>query len=192
MIIHTSDRSLFVTLARRYEELVPHAPFDRNDHLADMPLTDVVDAFWPASRGWVLVAVEPGFYSVLYVLEHAEHGVAAALIGANDPGELGSPDTWDASSVATRARGIFAAHMVHGVNRLNILDEFVSADRDKNISSLDESMLGRLLHSPAFMDEETTVMVALTTDLAPLVARANRRHNDHARRAQHLAAPSNA
>lgn len=162
MHVRTPDEALLADVVRAYERLVVHETFEGNTHLADVSLPDVVDEFWPGNDGWRIISVEPNFFFVFFLMEHPSRGIAACIIGSVEPGAgIGVAEAWARLSVEMRARNIWASHHSHGPTRLDLLDEFVSANASGGLGSLDEAMLNCLLNSPTFMDETTRAMVAL-------------------------------
>lgn len=186
MIVRSRDEAFSSDLSRTWERLLPQETFEGNTHLSEFTLIQVLEEFWPPSQGWQVVAAEPGFFSVLFVLEHPTLGVGACMLGATAPGAgTGSEETWETLDVAVRARNIYVSHHAHGPTRLDLLEQFLDLLATGELFSLDESMLARLTTSPAFMDETTTTMVALNDSYDPLLRRvderrARQRHQDPA------------
>lgn len=146
--------------------------FEANTHFADLGPRDVVHEIFSSDDGWTIAAAEPGFFDVLYVLAHPEHGVGAMTLGTVEPGAgVGTEADWDTLSVKMRARNTMCAHLAQGPSALAILTHYKayqSARGGGRMPSGVEHFVYRLLGSPAFMDAEATTMTDLGafTDLA--------------------------
>lgn len=156
-------------------------------------MEQVVDAFWPRIDGWRSIATEPGYFSVLFILQHPKEGCAAMLLGSVEPGKgLGTVEAWDSLSVAARARNIHVSFHAHGATRLDLLDQFVEAQTAGDLTSGDADMFERLTGSPVFIDQATTAMLALNPAFESLNRKAEVIRNLPLRRALAAQGPEHA
>lgn len=175
------------------ERLLSSERFEDNTHLADYSLAAVVDAFWPATDDWQVVAMEPAYYWPLWILEHPTRGVAAMMVGTTEPGGegVGSPDRWEELAVFWRARNIHCSIGTHGPTRLAILQEMAQRMLSHGFNTSEESLVAALLDSPAFNDDESVQMMrglGAFTALDERVQDARRRAREAAEKAAIVAA----
>lgn len=160
-----SDEEPWPEAAAAFARLWRAETFEGNTHLADYGVRDVVDEFFPAADGWTIAAAEPGYYAVLYVLRHREHGVGVMTLGTVEPGGgLGTEEAWDALSVKMRSRNTVFTYVAQGPSALSILTRFKCFHAENGggrMRSSVENFVYRLLGSPEFMDAEASTMVHL-------------------------------
>lgn len=165
MTTHASCDEAWPEAAAAFDRLWRAETFEANTHFADLGPRDVVHEIFSPADGWTIAAAEPGFFDVLYVLRHAEHGVAAMTLGTVEPGAgVGTEHDWDTLSVKMRARNTMCAHLAQGPSALSILTHYKAYQAARGggrMRSGDEHFVYRLLGSPAFMDVEATTMIHL-------------------------------
>jgi hypothetical protein len=160
-----SDEEPWPEVVAAFDRLWRAETFEGNTHLADYGVRDVVDEFFPATDGWTIAAAEPGYFAVLYVLRHREHGVGVMTLGTVEPGGgLGTEEAWDALSVKMRSRNTVFAYVAQGPTALAILTHFKHFHAENGggrMRSSVENFVYRILGSPEFMDAEAATMVHL-------------------------------
>lgn len=144
---------------------------DMSARTESMTLADVVDEFWPATDGWTTVSVEPGLTYVMTLLEHPRDGVAVCLLGAIPTGlnrtgrEVGTPEQWESLDGWSRATWTEGVINMQAPSRPALIAAMQAVYADIEFPALAFiAPAGYLLTSQAFMDEMTSMFVALGDD----------------------------
>lgn len=163
MIVRCDDSGLRRSLDEAYARLLPYPAFEDNSHLGEVSMRQVVDKFWPKMQGWRIVAVEPGFHWMLFIVEHREHGLGVCMLGGTRPGGVSSEASWDEMDAGARARAVHVSVHAQAPNRLAVLALLGRVAEQGRLEVAEETLLDFLFSSPVFMDDTAEAMTGLGT-----------------------------
>lgn len=163
VIVRTDTTGLREALDEAYARLLPHTRFEENHHLANVSMHQVVDRFYPAAQQWRIVAAEPGFHWMLFIVEHPKHGLALFMLGGTSPGGVSSEESWTAMDAGARARAVHVSVHAQAVNRLALLSMFNLIAEQGQLEIAEETLLDFAFSSDVFMDDTVRAMAGLGT-----------------------------